>query len=172
MVEREHSHGGTAQHGPTAEDLRAATRRLDVALAQLHAALARRLQVSQPELMAISHVSAEGVLGPSELAHRIDVTTGAVTALVDRLAERGHLERHPHPDDRRKLLLTVTPHARDEVLRHVMPLEQDIRALAGTFSEDERSAIARFLEGLTAIVARHAEGEPGDEGVASADNTS
>ncbi len=99
--------------------------------------------------MAITHVSSEGVLGPSELAHRIDVTTGAVTALVDRLAERGHLERQPHPADRRKLLLTVTPHALDEVLRHVLPLADDVRALAKTFNDEERTPrIGRFLEEL------------------------
>jgi DNA-binding MarR family transcriptional regulator len=171
VVEREDSHGGIEQLAPTAEDLSAATRRLDVALARLHAALARRLQVSQPELMAITHISSEGVLGPTELAHRIDVTTGAVTALVDRLAERGHLERRPHPADRRKLLLTVTPHAREEVLRHITPLAQDIGALAGTFSEEERLAIGRFLEGLTAIVDRHAGDDPDREGVAITDNT-
>jgi DNA-binding MarR family transcriptional regulator len=171
VVERQDEQGSAARHGPTAKELSEATRRLDIALAKLHVALARRLQVSQPELMAITHISSEGVLGPSELAHRIDVTTGAVTALVDRLAERGHLERQPHPADRRKLLLAVTPHAREEVLRHVMPLAEDVRALANTFTEEERTAIGRFLEELTAIIDRHAEEEPTGGGAATTDLT-
>ena len=128
--------------------------------------------MSQPELMAIAHVSAEGTLGPSELAHRIDVTTGAVTGLVDRLAERGHLERHPHPGDRRKLLLRVTPHAVEEVMRHVLPLADDVRALAGTFSDEERVAIGRFLEELTAIIERHAQREPTGDRTDSAPGSS
>ena len=134
-----------------------ATRRLDVALAGLHVALARRLGVSQPELAAITHVSAAGELGPTELARRLDVTTGAITALVDRLAERGHLAREPHPADRRRLEIHVTPHARDEVLRHILPLTADIRGLAETFDDGERAAIGRFLDELTAIVQRHAD---------------
>ena len=141
----------------TSEEISVATRRLDVALSSLHVALARRLGVSQPELAAITHVSAAGDLGPTELAHRLDVTTGAITALVDRLAERGHLVREPHPADRRRLEIHVTPHARDEVLRHILPLAADIRALAETFDSPQRDAIGRFLEELTAIVQRHAD---------------
>ena len=133
-----------------------ATRHLDVALSSLHVALARRLGVSQPELAAITHVSAAGELGPTELARRLDVTTGAITALVDRLAERGHLARGPHPADRRRLEIHVTDHARDEVLQHILPLTADIRALADTFSDGERAAIGRFLDELAAIVRRHA----------------
>jgi DNA-binding MarR family transcriptional regulator len=144
---------------PTAEELSEATRRLDLALVRLNAAVARRLDL---ELMAITHVNAAGTLGPSELAHRIDVTTGAVTALVDRLTERGHLERRPHPSDRRRLLVHVTPHARDEVMRHVMPLVQDIRALASGFSDEERATIGRYLDGLIAVIERHARDDGGD----------
>lgn len=40
------------------DELSAATRQLDAALARLHVALARRLGMSQPELAAMTHVSA------------------------------------------------------------------------------------------------------------------
>lgn len=144
----------------TSQEISAATRHLDVALARLHVALARRLGVSQPELAAITHVSAAGELGPTELARRLDVTTGAITALVDRLAERGHLAREPHPGDRRRLEIRITDHARDEVLRHIRPLSADVCALADSFNAEQRDAIGRFLEGLTAIVQRHAGSDP------------
>jgi DNA-binding MarR family transcriptional regulator len=143
----------------SSKEISVATRRLDVALASLHVALARRLGVSQPELAAITHVSTAGELGPTELAHRLGVTTGAVTALVDRLAQRGHLTREPHPADRRRLEIHVTDHARDEVLRHILPLTADTRALADTFSVEQRDAIGRFLEELTAIVRHHADSD-------------
>jgi DNA-binding MarR family transcriptional regulator len=146
----------------TPQAIAEATRRLDLALGELHVTLARRLGVSQAELAAITHVSAAGGLGPTELAHRLDVTTGAVTALVDRLTERGHLVREPFPGDRRRLQLHVTPHALDEVLRQVRPLAADIGVLTAAFSDPERLAIARFLAGLTAVVERHArEQAPG-----------
>ena len=40
------------------------------------------------------------------------------------------------------------------------PLAADISALAGTFDTGERVAIGRFLDELTAIVQRHADGGP------------
>jgi len=138
------------------EELVTAARRLDVALSSLHVALARRLEVSQTELAAMTHVSAAGELGPTELARRLDVTTGAVTAIVDRLEARGHLGRAPHPGDRRRLEIHMTPLARDEVLRHISPLTADIRTLVDDLDDGERSAVLRFLNELTDIVLRHA----------------
>jgi len=151
---------GSESERTAVQDIAAATRKLDLALGELHVELARRLGVSQAELAAITHVGAAGELGPSELARRLDVTTGAVTALVDRLAERGHLVREPHPGDRRRLRLQMTDHAVGEVMRHVRPLSDDIEALASGFTAPERAAIARFLAGLTAVVERHAGTKP------------
>jgi hypothetical protein len=51
-----------------------------------------------------------------------------------------------------------------EILHHVRPLADDIRALAATFSAGERAAIGRFLDELTAIVERHAAHEPDEPG--------
>ena len=82
-----------------------------------------------------------------------------MTALVDRLAERGHLARAPHPADRRRLEIHVTDHARAQVLQYILPLTADIRALADTFKTEQRDAIGRFLEELTTIVRRHADSD-------------
>jgi len=154
------AHRSAASEAQTPIAIAEATRRLDVALAELHVSLGRRLGVSQAELAALTHVAAAGELGPTELARRLDVTTGAITALVDRLSERGHLVREPHPGDRRRLSVHLTPHAVDEVMRHVRPLADDVGALAAAFSDGERAAIARFLDGLIAIVERHAADPP------------
>jgi DNA-binding MarR family transcriptional regulator len=69
--------------------------------------------------------------------------------------------REAYPGDRRRLQIHVTPHAVDEVMHHITPLAEDVRSLAGTFTDEERRAIGRFLEELTAIIERHAR----DEGI-------
>ena len=73
----------------TAERITEATNRLDVALSSLRAALARDVGISVPELLALENLGADGGLGPSELARRLQLSTGAVTALVDRLEASG-----------------------------------------------------------------------------------
>ena len=72
----------------TAEDITWATRRLDLAMSRLMVALSRDLGISVPEMLALEYLDADGSIGPSELAHRLQMTSGAMTALVDRLEPR------------------------------------------------------------------------------------
>jgi DNA-binding MarR family transcriptional regulator len=45
---------------------------------------------------------------PTMLAQQLRFSSGATTALVDRLEAAGYLARAPHPDDRRSSLLVLT----------------------------------------------------------------
>ena len=61
------------------------------------------------ETQALSYLAIFGDRGQSDLASDLGITTSASTALVDRL-EREHIaERYPHPRDRRRLLVRLTP---------------------------------------------------------------
>ncbi len=79
-------------------DLALAVRRLDLMMAQMHLELSERLGLSAAELLALAHLSLDGPLGPTDLTHRLHMTTGAMTALLDRLAERDYVVREPHRD--------------------------------------------------------------------------
>ena len=50
-------------------------------------------------------------LEPTVIADRLLVTTGSVTSLLDNLEKRKLIRRLPHPEDRRKLLIDITPAA-------------------------------------------------------------
>ncbi|MCS0638576.1 MarR family transcriptional regulator [Streptomyces sp. LP05-1] len=47
-------------------------------------------------------------LSPRELAATLMLTTGGMTGRLDKLERRGLLARHPDPDDRRALRVTLT----------------------------------------------------------------
>jgi DNA-binding MarR family transcriptional regulator len=141
----------------TAEDIAWATRRLDMAMSRLMVAMARSADVSVPELLALDYVmSAEGA-GPSELARRLQLTTGTVTALADRLEVRGHLVRERHPDDRRRVMLRTTPAADARFGGQIAPMVADIVALARGLDDQERQAVGRFLDAFITILERHAD---------------
>ncbi len=49
----------------------------------------------------------KGAASPSELAKHTGLTSGATTAMLDRLENAGMIERQPNPNDRRGVLITA-----------------------------------------------------------------
>ena len=95
------------------------------------------------QMIALEHLDASGGLGPSELARRLQMTTGAVTALVDRLEAGGYVARAAHPSDRRRLV--IAQKADDDITEEAAPLVMEILELAESFDRDELQAVGRFL---------------------------
>lgn len=122
------------------------------------AAVARRMGLGLSELAALEHLSAEE-LTPAELAERLFVSRGAITALVDRLEGGGYVERVPNPKDRRSVLLRRTPASAQKMLGQLLPLVAEIDVLDAGLSDEERQAIARFVRAATAAMTRQARGE-------------
>lgn len=140
----------------TAEDITWATRRLDIAMSRLMVAFSRAVGISVPEMIALEHLDASGGIGPSELARRLQMTTGAVTALVDRLEASGHVARAAHPSDRRRIVITRTEKADEDITAEVAPMVMEILVLAESFTDAQRQAVGRFLDGFIEIIERTA----------------
>ena len=130
-----------------------AARRLDVALAGMHIDVARRMDMTQAELLAMAHLAVDGDLSPGDLTRRLRMRSGAVTALLDRLADHGHIEREPHLSDRRKLLVRLTASGRTEAMRHLGPMIRDVEALVARLPEADRATVGRFIDDLAELVA-------------------
>lgn len=60
------------------------------------------------------HIDAEGSR-LTDLAERAQITKQSMGYLVDYLEERGYLERHPDPTDRRVALICLTDRGWDEI---------------------------------------------------------
>lgn len=114
--------------------------------ARLRQVVARRAGLSPTEMAALEHLSREP-LGPSEVARRLDVSTAASTGIVDRLVARGHAERRPHSDDRRRTEVFVSPSGRQEVMGHLMPMFLALDRLDRSFTPEERAVVERYLRG-------------------------
>jgi DNA-binding MarR family transcriptional regulator len=85
-------------------------------------------------------------LSPGQLLHETMVTSGTMTNRVDRLADKGLVERRPDPDDRRGVLVRLTRRglARvDAALEDLLDREQTL--LQG-LSARERQTLARALK--------------------------
>lgn len=70
---------------------------------------ARELQLGSNDLMALDHLFSRGPMAPKDLSALMGVTSGTMTALLDRVEKAGFLKREPHPEDRRGLIIHLTP---------------------------------------------------------------
>ncbi|QDU71093.1 MarR family transcriptional regulator [Mucisphaera calidilacus] len=53
-----------------------------------------------------------GQVTPAELAEESDLTRSAITGVLDALEKLGHIERMPHPSDRRMILVVLSASGR------------------------------------------------------------
>ncbi|HZA17883.1 MAG TPA: MarR family transcriptional regulator [Pseudonocardiaceae bacterium] len=121
------------------------------------AAVAKRMGIGASELAALEHLEAAGPLTPGQLGGRLSMTAGAVTALLDRLEGRGHVERSPNPDDRRSAIVRETEKGRHDSLAHLWPYIEEMRRIEESFTDEEKAVISRFLTAAIEATHHHAE---------------
>jgi DNA-binding MarR family transcriptional regulator len=144
--------GRSPQYTPI--EVARAARRLDLSLAEMHLDLARRLAMTPAELLTLAHLGMEGHLSPTDLARRLHMRSGAITAVLDRLAEHGHIVREAHPSDRRKLVVRLTDVGKEATMRELRPMVAEVIDLVGRLSRGDRETVGRFLDDLAVLIAR------------------
>jgi DNA-binding MarR family transcriptional regulator len=88
----------------------------------------------------------------------LSLSSGAITALVDRLKRSGHVERRPNPADRRSSVVLPVPEGLEEAGRHLRPVAAELLEATAGFTDEEHAAVGRYLEVVTEIFRRHARG--------------
>lgn len=137
--------------------VRASLTRKGLAAARLRIALSRRLRLTETEVLAIQHLGWSGRLTPSQLTALVGLSSGGGSALVQRLERAGHLEREPHPLDRRSAVLRLTAATRATVEDVLDPLVRELDGLASELSDVERAVVARFLSRAAEVQERRAD---------------
>lgn len=74
--------------------------------------------ISMHQFNTILMVSRHEPLSVTELAQLLGVSPPSASNMVDRLVEKGILVREPSPEDRRKVVISVSPEMVEEI-RHV-----------------------------------------------------
>jgi len=88
----------------------------------------------------------KGVSTPSELARHTGLTSGATTAMLDRLEKAGLIERRPNPHDRRGTLIVPAKSSAEKAASWFESARKAQDELISSYSERELEIIAGVFE--------------------------
>lgn len=135
----------------------AASRAVYAAIDLVDATVAGQLGVHRSDLRCLNLLE-HGPRTPSEIGAALGLTSGAVTALLDRLERAGFARRVRAATDRRSVRVELPPAAYARVGRLYGTIAQAISAAFDGLAAEEVAAttrgLARFAEGCRAGVAR------------------
>ncbi|MBW0015888.1 MarR family transcriptional regulator [Mycobacterium sp.] len=140
---------------------------------------ARVNDVSSGDFHALLHIMVSETAGKpltlAQLRQRMDVSPAAITYLVDRMIEAGHIRREPDPEDRRKWLLRYQESGMALAHDFFRPLGDHLRkAMADLTDNDLLAAHRVFTAMITAMstfedeLANESDGTSGGLGRGSA----
>lgn len=114
-------------------------------------AVAAKLGLTTTELSVLTLLR-EGPRSAGQLAERTQLTTGAITRVLDGLEKRGYLTRGTDPDDRRRVVVSVVPPRIGEVGQAFRPMLAAAEAVRAEFSQPELGIIARYVARSTEML--------------------
>lgn len=123
-----------------------AVRDYGVNLTQFRNAISEWAGLNATDMECLRFLFVKSVATPSELARQTGLTSGATTAMLDRLEKAGLIERSPNPDDRRGTLITPTKSSAEKVASWFESARQAQDELISSFSESELEIIVDVFE--------------------------
>lgn len=113
------------------------------------------MDLNSNEMAALLTVWDGGRCNMTQLGNRIGLSRAAITTLVDRLEAKQLLTRAPHPDDRRKNVLFVSPSFEEDLLARLAAF--DSRLQAAPISDEQWSGFGEVAARLRDEAIRNAD---------------
>jgi DNA-binding MarR family transcriptional regulator len=109
-------------------------------------AVAEQVGIHSTDTECLDFLLLNGPATAGQLAAFTGLTTGAVTAMIDRLTKAGYVQReHDQADRRRVIVIPDQEKIYQDIAPHSMPMGTALEAVCAGFSEDELEIVARFI---------------------------
>lgn len=111
-----------------------------------HHAVGQILGVNVTDMKCLDLMMLKGSASPSQLAALTGLSTGATTAMIDRLERARLVERHRHPKDRRGMIVVLTNDARKTLPHLFASMAGAMDALVSSYSRKELELLINFFK--------------------------
>jgi DNA-binding MarR family transcriptional regulator len=114
-------------------------------------AVGDKLGVNDTDMQCLALLFFKGMSTPTELSKYTGISSGATTAMLDRLEKAKLIKRKPNPNDRRGVLIEIDKSS----VKTVGTMFADTRTaqdkLVASYSEEELQVISDFFKRFTDI---------------------
>lgn len=110
------------------------------------------MPLSMGHVKAVFYLYRNGPTTVGQIAEWLQLSPATISEHIDRMVEAGLVERHINPQDRRQVLVELTPSAEARA-RHFWELQRlQITAVLSRFSPEERPLVIRTLQSFVEVL--------------------
>jgi DNA-binding MarR family transcriptional regulator len=117
----------------------------------------QKLGINRTDLRCLNIVDNQGPMTAGRLAEQSGLTTAAVTSVLDRLERAGYARRVRDQEDRRQVIVEVTPLLAQRAGSIWGPLGDEARAAFARLSVEELNGLIGFFRVGIELNERHIE---------------
>lgn len=133
-----------------------ALRALGDAMDRMHGDIKGDMEMNATDLaalrMLVMREQRQESVSPHDLARHLRISSASTSKLLDRLSAAGHVQRRPHPHDRRARVVVLTQESRTAFYAHFGARLQAMRGVAEAYTRRELETITRFLSEISDVV--------------------
>jgi DNA-binding MarR family transcriptional regulator len=135
-------------------------REYSIGMVSFHQEVGRILGLNVTDMKCLDVMTMQGSATPSQLAEQTGLSSGATTAMIDRLERARLVVRRPHPTDRRGTVLVLTQEATEKLPSLFESLGAAMRGLTAGYSQKELVVLADFFAKARVLWQREREKLP------------
>jgi DNA-binding MarR family transcriptional regulator len=135
--------------------LNEALRKVSAQSVLLGEAVARLTGLNSTDLKCLDLLLLSGPTTAGALAAHTGLTTGAITAVIDRMERAGFARRQRDVNDRRRVLVEALPLYVQEISPLYRPLAQSTDRLHRDYDDRQLALVVDYLTRATALVTEH-----------------
>jgi DNA-binding MarR family transcriptional regulator len=137
------------------KDLNEALRKVGAQSVLLSDAVSRLVGVNSTDLECLDLLLLSGGTTAGQLAAHCGLTTGAMTAVIDRLERAGFARRRRDLTDRRRVLVEALPRVVQEIGPLYRPLMRATESLHDQYDDKQLALVTEYLSRAFGLAAEH-----------------
>lgn len=107
--------------------------------------VATRVGINSTDLECLDLLQLAGPTTAGQMSARSGLTTGATTAMIDRLERAGYVRRRRDAADRRVVVVEVLEHCGSHITPLYQPIQKELEKLHARYTNRELAIVVRYL---------------------------